>query len=351
MVKTELLTLLALAALLWAWFSVRSARRTASAAREQATVLAAVINRSPSVVAITNADIKFEYVNPMFEKVTGYTTSEALGKNPRILKSDLMDEEEYVNMWRALKSEGKWEGEFCNKAKDGTLIWESACIESVANERNEITHYIKVAEVITEKKRTLSLLEESERRFRSIFEQATVGIGLLDRDGRWFEVNDYLCSMIGYDRDELRGSSFLDITPEEDHSQEKNWSEPFEKGQIKTTAIEKRYCCKNGEKIWVKVTATAVMGLENLPKYYLCLIEDQTEHRATEEIAARRQSQLAHLSRVHTLQQMASELAHEIDQPLCAILTTAQACRRLMSPASCTVPEVLTAMDDLVDQA
>jgi len=351
MVIGVIMTLIALGALLWAWFAVRSARRAACLAREQSVTLAAAVNRIPAVVAITNAKGELEYVNPMFEKVTGYSASEVLGQNPRILKSDLMDEEEYLEMWDLLITNGRWEGEFCNKGKDGTLIWESAFIEAVPNDQGEITNYVKVAEIVTEKNHAFSLLEESELRFRSIFEQAEVGIGLLDCDGRWFEVNDYLCSMLGYEQDELLGHSFLEITPEEDHFREKNWSGAFEKGQVKTATIEKRYRRKNGEMFWVKVTATAVFGLGGRPGYYLCLVDDLTELRTTEEIAARRQSQLAHLSRVHTLQQMSSELAHEIDQPLCAIQTTAQACRRIMGGSSCAVPEVLLAMDDLVAQA
>jgi nitrogen fixation negative regulator NifL len=351
MVFAGIMAFVAVGAILWALFNVRSARLATEKADQRSTILAAAVDRIPAVVAITNTNAELEYVNPMFEKTTGYSADEAMGQNPRILKSELMDEQEYFEMWATLKKTGHWEGEFCNKAKDGTLIWESATIVAVSNKSGETTHYIKVAENITEKKRALSRLEESERRFRSIFEQAAVGIGLVDREGRWFEVNDYLCSMVGYHRDELKGRSFLEITHDEDAPEEDNWNEAFEKGLIKTASTDKRYCCKDGSDIWVKVTATAILGLGNRPQYYLCLIEDQTRHREIEEKAARRQSQLAHLSRVNTLQQMASELAHEIDQPLCAILTTAQACRRIMETASCTVPEVLVAMDDLVGQA
>ncbi len=208
MLIAGIMTFVAFGALMWSWLSVRSSRQTARLAEEKSSILAAAINQIPAVVAITNADVELEYVNPMFEKVTGYSASEALGKNPRILKSDLMDDKEYSEMWDLLARSGHWEGEFCNKAKDGSLIWESASINTVSNTDGKISHYIKVAEIITEKKRALSLLEESERRFRSIFEQAEVGIGLLDRDGRWFEVNDYLCSLLGYERDELKGYSF-----------------------------------------------------------------------------------------------------------------------------------------------
>ncbi len=76
MVIGVIMTLIALGALLWAWFAVRSARRAACLAREQSVTLAAAVKRIPAVVAITNAKGELEYVNPMFEKVTGYSARE-----------------------------------------------------------------------------------------------------------------------------------------------------------------------------------------------------------------------------------------------------------------------------------
>ena len=160
-------------------------------------------------------------------------------------------------------------------------------------------------------------------------------MALVDRQGHWLEVNERLCEIVGYSADELVGKSFLNLTPEEDHAKEVDWSQPFENGELKTSTVEKRYLHKNGSEIWADVSATLVRDEVGAPQYYICLIKDTTRLRIAEQEAVRRQNELAHLARVHTLQQMTSELAHEIGQPLCAILSASQASLRLIDRDEC----------------
>jgi len=103
---------------------------------------------------ITDCAGNIEYVNPKFIQVTGYTLAEALGKNPRILKSGEMSPEAYVVLWQTITAGKEWSGEFHNKKKNGELYWESASISPIRDLAGRVTHYVAVKEDITARKQT-----------------------------------------------------------------------------------------------------------------------------------------------------------------------------------------------------
>jgi PAS domain S-box-containing protein len=111
------------------------------------------IEQSPASIVITDLQGNIEYVNPKFTEVTGYSSDEALGQNPRILRSGTMASEVYNQLWNSL-AEGKiWTGELLNKRKDGTFFWEYASISPVKNDKGTTTHFLAIKEDITEKKK------------------------------------------------------------------------------------------------------------------------------------------------------------------------------------------------------
>jgi PAS domain S-box-containing protein len=120
---------------------------------EQLRKLSHAVEQSASTIVITDAGGSIEYVNPKFTETTGYTFNEAIGQNPRILKSGNTSPEEYKRLWETIKSGEEWRGELYNKKKNGELYWEYATISPIFNERGETTHFIAVKEDITERKR------------------------------------------------------------------------------------------------------------------------------------------------------------------------------------------------------
>ncbi|HJW86837.1 MAG TPA: PAS domain S-box protein, partial [Candidatus Brocadiaceae bacterium] len=88
---------------------------------EQLRKLSCAVEQSPMSVVITDTMGNIEYVNPKFVQLTGYTQEEAVGKNPRILKSGMTSPEEYQQLWETITSGGEWRGEFYNIKKDGTF--------------------------------------------------------------------------------------------------------------------------------------------------------------------------------------------------------------------------------------
>ncbi len=111
--------------------------------------LSLAVEQSPSIVIITDTEGKIQYVNNKFTAITGYQLYEAIGKNPRILKSGDTSVEEYKNLWETISAGKEWHGEFHNRRKDGSLYWESATISPIIDNEGKTTHYIALKQDIT----------------------------------------------------------------------------------------------------------------------------------------------------------------------------------------------------------
>jgi PAS domain S-box-containing protein len=122
-------------------------------AEDQLRKLSRAVEQSPSTVVITNTIGEIEYVNPKFAEITGYLPEEVLGLNPRILKSGEQASDYYRELWDTVLDGSEWRGEFSNRRKDGRVYWESASISPIKNSYGEVTHFVKVAEDVTEQKR------------------------------------------------------------------------------------------------------------------------------------------------------------------------------------------------------
>jgi len=114
--------------------------------------LSLATEHSPASVVITDRNGSIEYVNAAFCEVTGYSAQEAIGQNPRILKSGNLSASFYQNLWETILAGKTWQGDFINKKKNGEEYWESASISPLQNDAGEITHFVAVKQNITERK-------------------------------------------------------------------------------------------------------------------------------------------------------------------------------------------------------
>jgi PAS domain S-box-containing protein len=124
--------------------------------------LSSVIEQSPSMIFITDTDGMIEYANPQFEELTGYTPEEAIGRNPRILKSEDTPPEVFEDLWKDILSGRNWHSEIKNKRKDGTNFWASVSISPIRTAGDEISHFVAVHEDITERRETEERLKEAK---------------------------------------------------------------------------------------------------------------------------------------------------------------------------------------------
>ncbi len=123
------------------------------ATHQRHELLGHALEHSPDAVIITNAQGFVEYVNPAFERVSGYTLSELLGRTPAVLKSDRQQPEFYERMWSRLREGTVFRAEIANRRKSGEIYFEDIVIEPVRDSNGHITHFISTARDITERKR------------------------------------------------------------------------------------------------------------------------------------------------------------------------------------------------------
>ena len=125
--------------------------------------LSRAVDQSPNSVIITDINGIMEYANSATIKLTGYTSDEIIGQNPRIFSSGEKTRDEYALLWNTILSGKEWFGEFHNKKKNGELYWESASIAPLFSENGEITNFLGIKTDITEsKKLTLELIKSKE---------------------------------------------------------------------------------------------------------------------------------------------------------------------------------------------
>jgi len=181
----------------------------------------------------------------------------------------------------------------------GARIWVNAKCEAVLNDDGRVVALRGSVQDITERKRAEQEIMEAEARFRSIFEQAAVGIALVGLDGKWVQVNDRLCDIVGYPRAALLELTFQDITFADDLSIDLSLVEQLVAGRIPNYSTEKRYVRQDGAVVWVNLTVALVRSAEGKPDYSVSVLEDiQSRKDAEAALASERASRQQQLEQL-----------------------------------------------------
>lgn len=176
---------------------------------------------------------------------------------------------------------------------DGTIRW-IACIGNILCSPNGEPQLLTgVVMDITERKRVEAALRESEEKFRSIFYDAPIGMGLITPEGKCTQVNPALQKLLGYTEAELKELTFDRISHQEDLEREKPYIQQCLRGELTSYRIEKRYIQKNGEPIWVNLTSSLVLDRAGNLCYALGMVEDITERKQVEEALKLRERAIA----------------------------------------------------------
>ena len=167
--------------------------------------LTMAIEQATDSVIITNTEGTILYVNPAFEDITGYSRAEAIGQNPRVLKSGKQDDAHYKELWDTISAGKVWRGRFINKKKDGSFFTEDAAITPIRDKHGEIVNYIATKRDVTQELQ----LEEQYRQA-----QKMEAIGLLT-SGIAHDFNNMLTVIMGYS-----GVLLSDYAPDDPHRED-----------------------------------------------------------------------------------------------------------------------------------
>ena len=132
-------------------------------AEEANAKLATAVEQSAETIVITDTEGTIVYANPAFEKTTGYTRAEALGKNPHVLKSGKHDPEFYRRLWDTIKRGDVWNGHFVNRRKDGTLYEEEATISPIRDAQGVIINHVAVKRDVTREVQLEAQFRQSQK--------------------------------------------------------------------------------------------------------------------------------------------------------------------------------------------
>ncbi|MFA5807224.1 MAG: PAS domain S-box protein, partial [bacterium] len=157
-------------------------------AEESQARLAMAVEQSTDMIVVTDREGTIQYVNPAFERITGYTRQEAVGRNPRILHSGKQDEAFYRRLWDTLVRGEVWTGHFINRKKDGSLYEEDATISPLRDSSGKIVNYVAA-------KRDVTNVVSLERQVRTA--QRMESVGTL-AGGIAHDFNNALTGIIGF---------------------------------------------------------------------------------------------------------------------------------------------------------
>ncbi|PIE29993.1 hypothetical protein CSA57_05440 [candidate division KSB3 bacterium] len=219
--------------------------------------LSQAVEQCASSIVVTDMEGRIEFVNSAFTHITGYSSEEAIGQNPRILKSEKQPPEIYKDLWTTLKRGDIWQGELINKKKNGSLYWELARIAPIRDDRHgQITNYVAVKDDISSRKHAEQALAEERNRLQAVLDNIPDVIYIKDLKHRFILANRALAEMFrAATVDELYGKTDFDLFPEEiARDLYKEEQDVFTSGNPLVQREESLFDQGTGERLWFSST-------------------------------------------------------------------------------------------------
>jgi PAS domain S-box-containing protein len=330
------------------WLAATERGLAQEALRESERKSRLVVDSIPGLVGLLTADGEVEFVNRYILEFTGRTLEELKqwGTSDIVHPDDLPRVAQVFA--QAIASRSPFEIEWRLRRWDGVYRWVQNNGFPLREPSGDIVGWCVLMTDIDDRKHAEDALQKSEERWRAVFQNSAIGVALTDPSGRFLATNSPFQRMLGYTEAELGELTFLELTHED--YRESNWQLVTEllEGKRKQFQIEKQYRRKDGSLIWVSNNVSLVPGTESMPRFLMALSEDITERKRTEETLRRTQAELAHTTRVASLGEMTASIAHEVNQPLAAVVANGHACLRWLSASPPNVPRAVQAAERIV---
>lgn len=175
-----------------------------------------------------------------------------------------------------------WEAEYRFRRADGSYAHVVDKGRVVRDGAGDPVRMVGSMRDVTDSRRHQEVLRRSEELFRSTFEAAAVGMAHLTPNGRWLRINDKLCEISGYPREELLGMSYLDFTLPGDLAAGEERLRRLLDGRTGPYSVERRFVRKDGSRVWVNLSVSLVRGSSGEPEFLVCVAEDVTERKLAE---------------------------------------------------------------------
>ncbi len=259
-------------------------RRVEEALVQERYLLHALMDNLPDNIYFKDAASRFVRINKALTTYFGLSDhTQALGKTDFDFFTGehalpaYADEQEIIRTGQPVV--GKEEKETW---LDGRVRWVSTTRMPFRDSAGKIVGTFGVARDITKAKLAEEALRESEERFRGTFENAAGGIAHVDFNGRWARVNQRLCDIVGYTREELLQKTFHEITYPDDMSAGLEQFTRLRQGEVPSYSLEKRYVRKDGSPVWVELFVSLQRDAAGKPAYAIGVVHDISERKRLE---------------------------------------------------------------------
>jgi PAS domain S-box-containing protein len=290
---------------------------------DQNRVQLAALQAAGSGVVIAGTDGTIQWINRAFTELTGYSEAEAIGKNPRLLKSGKHDRAFYAKMWQTLTGGRVWQGELINRRKDGSLYTEEMTIAPVFDAAGAIEHFVAVKQDVTAR----NLADEAQRRLAAIVastEDAIVSTGL---DGTILTWNAGAEHLLGYASEQVIGQSVMKMIPPERVDEEYRMWERLNLGDL-IEHYETVHLAKDGRKLDVSVTVSPLKDSQGRITGASKIVRNIGEIVRARAVLLRSKEELEELVQERTaalreamgeLERMSYSMVHDMRAPLRAM--------------------------------
>jgi PAS domain S-box-containing protein len=256
-------------------------------AHEQAARLAAIVTSSSDAIFTKDLDETVTSWNAAAEVLYGYTAEEIIGTDMEVLVPPERQDASRQLTERLRRGERIPRFETQCKRKDGSLFDVALTLSPILDGAGDIVAISTIAHDITEAKQAEEARLRAEKFFRDTFEHADVGIAHVNAtDGSWLRVNERLCDMLGYSREELLATTFAAITYPDDVDENVAAFRRMLAGEESAYAADKRYLRKDGSIIWVHLNIVPIRTEDGALDYMLDVVTDITERKVAEEALA-----------------------------------------------------------------
>lgn len=228
----------------------------------------------------------YDYYSPQSEVIYGYSPKELIEK-PDLWRSRVLPEdwERVISPAMQAVFQGQTqvtlEYRFCHR--DESVRWLREVATAQWDDQQNAWIVITLVTDITDRKQLEQSLQASEARFRAIFEQAKLGIGLVTLEGNFFQVNPGLCNLLGYTEAELKKLTYQQITHPDDLELNLVYTQKMLTGQLTSYSLEKRYVRKDGQIKWVNLMASSILNEQGNLQYFLGIITDISDRKQADD--------------------------------------------------------------------
>lgn len=325
-------------------------QRVEEVLRRERDFSSAVLDTVGALVVVLDPEGQIVRFNRTCERMTGMSAEDVKG----LYAWDLFIPEEEVEGVRRVFEELAF-GHFPNTHENYWIVkggerrriaWSNTVL---LNERGGVDYVIDTGIDVTEQRLSEQALRESERQLRLITDTLPVLIAYVDASRRFRFSNKAFEEWFGYSPQEINGRHLRDVVGAEAYKAILPYVERALAGERQEFEANVPY--KRGGARWVGASYIPDLEADGVPRGYFALVTDITERKESERRSQQRMLELAHASRLSTMGEMTTEIAHELNQPLAAIASFSDTCRRLMDAPEWNEGDVREALGEISRQA